>query len=178
MLGLSCIIQGLSCGARTLAVAPRPSFCQACGVLVSPPGIESTSLALQGRCLTTGPPGKSLKWYSVNTYCGKVLSEVWSHLLFTTNLEMLRFRDVNNFSLTNFPNSNSDLPQANATVLPKSLASSTDPGGFILLVGRTGEPLLWLSNSWKMSVQLLPRKIMSQDSHNFHSGFLFFCLDI
>ena len=50
--------------------------------------------------------------------------------------------NVNNFSLTNFPNSNSDLPQANATVLPKSLASSTDPGGFILLVGRTGEPLL------------------------------------
>ena len=45
----------------------------------------------------------------------------------------------NNFSLTNSPNSNSDLPQANAIVLPKSVASSTDPEGFILLVGRNGE---------------------------------------
>lgn len=42
----------------------------------------------------------------------------------------------NNFSLTNSPDSNSDLPQANATVLPKSVAASTDPEGFMLLVGK------------------------------------------
>ena len=31
-----------------------------CGVLVPRPGIKPASLALVGRCLTTGPPGKSL----------------------------------------------------------------------------------------------------------------------
>ena len=32
----------------------------ACGILVPPPGIEPASPALEGRFLTTGPPGKSL----------------------------------------------------------------------------------------------------------------------
>ena len=31
----------------------------ACGILVPPPGIEPASPALEGRFLTTGPPGKS-----------------------------------------------------------------------------------------------------------------------
>jgi len=31
----------------------------ACGILVPQPGIEPVSLVLQGRFLTTGPPGKS-----------------------------------------------------------------------------------------------------------------------
>ena len=47
--------------ARALAVVARgPSFSSACGILVSPRGIELTSPALQGGFLTTGPPRKSL----------------------------------------------------------------------------------------------------------------------
>ena len=38
----------------------RLSFSLACGILVTQPGTEPASAALQGRFLTTGPPGKSL----------------------------------------------------------------------------------------------------------------------
>ena len=38
----------------------RPSCPTACGTFVLSPGIEPVSSALQGRVLTTGPPGKSL----------------------------------------------------------------------------------------------------------------------
>ena len=34
--------------------------CEACGILMSWPGIEPTSPTLEGGVLTTGPPGKSL----------------------------------------------------------------------------------------------------------------------
>ena len=34
----------------------------ASGILVPRPGIKLTSLALQGKFLTTGPPGESLTW--------------------------------------------------------------------------------------------------------------------
>ena len=34
----------------------------ACGILVSGPGIEHSSPALEGGFLTTGPPGKSPAW--------------------------------------------------------------------------------------------------------------------
>ena len=44
----------------SVAVACRLSFPTACGILVPQPGIEPTSPALEGRFLTTGPPGKSL----------------------------------------------------------------------------------------------------------------------
>ena len=43
-----------------LVVARRLSCPVACGTLVPRPGIEAMSLALEGRFLTTGPPGKSL----------------------------------------------------------------------------------------------------------------------
>ena len=43
----------------SLVVAHKLSFSEACGVLVSLPGIEPTSPALQGRFLTTGLPEKS-----------------------------------------------------------------------------------------------------------------------
>ena len=33
---------------------------EVCGILVPPPGIEPSSPSLEGRLLTTGPPGKSL----------------------------------------------------------------------------------------------------------------------
>ena len=35
----------------------------ACGIIVPPPGTEPTSPALEGRCSTTGPPGKSCSFF-------------------------------------------------------------------------------------------------------------------
>ena len=35
----------------------------ACGILVPQPGMEPMSPALEGRFLTTGPPGKSLEYF-------------------------------------------------------------------------------------------------------------------
>ena len=32
---------------------------EACGILASPPGIKPATSALEGKVLTTGPPGKS-----------------------------------------------------------------------------------------------------------------------
>ena len=46
-VGSVVVVHGLSCPV-------------ACGILVPRPGIEPTSLALEGGFLTTGPPGKSL----------------------------------------------------------------------------------------------------------------------
>ena len=37
--------------------------CKACGILAPQPGIIPTSFVLEGKVLTTGPPGKS-QWYS------------------------------------------------------------------------------------------------------------------
>ena len=57
-----------SCGPRALeregsVVVARGLSCpEACGILVPRPGIEPASPALEGRFLTTGPPGKSQEW--------------------------------------------------------------------------------------------------------------------
>ena len=48
---------GLSSWHRFSSYDTRPT---ACGILVSQPGNKPTSPALQGRFLTTGPPGKPL----------------------------------------------------------------------------------------------------------------------
>ena len=48
------------CGMRALEL--RFSFPKACEMLVAQSGIEPMSLALQGRFLTTGLPGKSLHY--------------------------------------------------------------------------------------------------------------------
>ena len=48
-----------SCLPQGLVVAHGLSCSTACGILVSRPGIEPASPALQGRFLTTGKPGKS-----------------------------------------------------------------------------------------------------------------------
>ena len=47
----------LQCASSLVAMH---GFCcpMACGILVPPPGIEPMSPTLQGRFLTTGPPGK------------------------------------------------------------------------------------------------------------------------
>ena len=55
-----------SCDAQALehegsvVVACKLSCPVACGILVPGPGIEPVSPALEGRFLTTGPPGKSV----------------------------------------------------------------------------------------------------------------------
>ena len=58
-------VSGLSCSVRDLSLWPvssgvRGSCPRACGILVPRPGIKPRPPALQGRCLTTGPEGKSL----------------------------------------------------------------------------------------------------------------------
>ena len=53
--GLCIVARGLS-----FAVAHRLSCSLACGILVPQRGIEFTCSALEGKFLTTGPPGKSL----------------------------------------------------------------------------------------------------------------------
>ena len=56
MPGLSFGIQALEC---------RLSCPSVCGVLVPQPGMEPASPALEGRFLTTGPPGKSPHVYFI-----------------------------------------------------------------------------------------------------------------
>ena len=48
-------VLGLHCGGQALL----PHGMWACGILVPQPGIKHISSALEGRFLTTGPPGKS-----------------------------------------------------------------------------------------------------------------------
>ena len=50
---------GCCCSKDAAVVAQRLRCSQACGILVPQPGVEPTSPALEGRFLTTGPPGKS-----------------------------------------------------------------------------------------------------------------------
>ena len=45
----------------SVVVVCRLNFSAACGILVPRPGMESAFPALEGRFLTSGPPGKSLK---------------------------------------------------------------------------------------------------------------------
>ena len=54
-----------SCGSGLVVAAHRLGFSEESGILVPQPGIELASPALQGRFLTTRPPGKSL--FSINT---------------------------------------------------------------------------------------------------------------
>ena len=46
----------------TIITARRFSCSSVCGILVPQPGIEPTFLAVQGRFLTTGPPGSLPEW--------------------------------------------------------------------------------------------------------------------
>ena len=67
---LSCGTQDLHCGAQSLAVAHGSvvvvhglSFFMTCGILVPQRKIVPMFSVLQGRFLTTGPPGKSLSCF-------------------------------------------------------------------------------------------------------------------
>ena len=64
-LGLSCGMQDLWLWcADSLISAHRLRSSAACGIIVPQPWFEPLSPALQGRFLTTGPPGKSLYFHS------------------------------------------------------------------------------------------------------------------
>ena len=47
--------------------------CETCGILAPQPGIESAPPALEGKVLTTGPPGKSLTMAIFNNHLIKFL---------------------------------------------------------------------------------------------------------
>ena len=57
----SCAVQALESTGSVVA-ALKLSCSKACGVLVSPPGTEPASPALQGRLLNTGPPERSQRF--------------------------------------------------------------------------------------------------------------------
>ena len=50
------------------------------GILVPPPGIESMSSALEGRVLTTGPPGKSQGVFSDSSLLTQTDFSLYHHL--------------------------------------------------------------------------------------------------
>ena len=55
-----------SCGTGSVVATHKLSCPAACGILVPQPGKEPVSPELQGRFLTTGPPGKS---HDLHLYC-------------------------------------------------------------------------------------------------------------
>ena len=63
-------VHGLSSCGMWAVVASGVGYSEACGVLVPQQEIKSTSPALQGRFLTTGPPRKSLYiYYIMSRHC-------------------------------------------------------------------------------------------------------------
>ena len=73
-----------SCGTGSEVAACRLSWPAACGILVPRPGIELASPAVEGRFLTTGPPGKSLE------FCFSIkLSDVLLHHLQVQELHFM-----------------------------------------------------------------------------------------
>ena len=87
------IFQNLHCGGRapecmcSVVVALGLSCPEICGILVPQPGMKPMSPALEGRILTTGPPGKS--WHmllKVRMYAHKyyLMKKTWQlvHLPF------------------------------------------------------------------------------------------------
>ena len=80
-----------SCGvspraSQALAVTRGLSCTVACGIFVPWPGIESASSALQGKFLTTGPPGR---WCFFKTSSKLVGWSRSCHLFLTTRLSHL-----------------------------------------------------------------------------------------
>ena len=68
----SCDVWALVRMSSVVATDHRLSCSKACGILVPPPGIKPMSPVLQGRFLTTGPPGKSPVNFNNQLYGGCV----------------------------------------------------------------------------------------------------------
>ena len=63
---------------------------EACGIPAPRPGMEPTPPALEGEVLTTGPPGKALKWLILNSNQGVWLQSP-RQTLYIADLEQHRF---------------------------------------------------------------------------------------
>ena len=64
--------------------------CEVCGILVAWPGLEPTPPALEGKVLTTGPPGKSL-WFLLCFF----LTSLLEYDCFTMVCQFLLYNKVN-----------------------------------------------------------------------------------
>ena len=84
-------VQGLyNCSAQSSVVlVPRFHWPAICGISVPGPGIEPASPALEGRFLTTGPPGKSLESSFAGTICGPGAGTNISHALAVSSSQHL-----------------------------------------------------------------------------------------
>ena len=88
-------VSGLGWGMQCLAMACGLSCFAACGILVSRPGIKPIFSALQGRFLTTGPPGKPLH----DCLNQRTTIHVWPQFLNNTNLIPARIMPLKSFHL-------------------------------------------------------------------------------
>ena len=80
----------------SVVVVYRLSCPTACGILDPRPGIKPASPELEGRFFTTGPPGRSLFYFSFSGYCKlaslthKNLTLINAHTLSLDNVKPLR----------------------------------------------------------------------------------------
>ena len=82
----------------SVVVAHGLSCLEACGILVPRPGIKPTSPALEGRFLTTGPPGKSQdgKFYVKRSYHkkqSKGTQEIFGFLYVTLKAQTMKEKE-------------------------------------------------------------------------------------
>jgi len=64
--GFSCFGTRALEGTGSVTGVHRLRLPTACGILFPQPGIQPVSPALEGKFLTTGPPGKSQEWTILN----------------------------------------------------------------------------------------------------------------
>ena len=97
-MGLNCTMQDLSLRhTDPLIVAGRCSCSKACGILVLWPMMEPKSPALEGRFLTTIPPGKSRKCFWVIN----ILQQFCPHLINFSLIKQIPYilQQIQNISL-------------------------------------------------------------------------------
>ena len=134
------VVRGLSnCGAWAQKFRPAGLCCrEACGILVPRPGIKPVSPVLQGRFLSTGPPGGVLcmLWFllwlcSLTTFCWIFVGEMTValmnsfSLLFSITLIWRSLCECPDFVSPANDDSGDDLCEA----CTMSLSSGLDPKG-------------------------------------------------
>ena len=94
--GIVIVLGGIfHCDVWTVVVALGLSCCMTCWILVPQAGLELMAPALQGRFLTTGPPGKPLHDY-LNQ---RTTIHVWPQFLNNINLIPARIMPLKSFHL-------------------------------------------------------------------------------
>lgn len=77
----------------------------ACGILLTQPGIEPTSLAWEGRFLLTGPPGKSVRLLflkvKITKHISVCVSKRWKRLINIATLPLPHQKTNNDFIIAN-----------------------------------------------------------------------------